>query len=150
TSLNFILSHFDGVICLFVFLLWCMTRTLDVLNHNSRFGVFNSRLGANKFPFSRQRELAGKSLIWLAVSRAKTALFGQNRKNSRFYGNNWEFQSALAWRLDQHIDAAGGLHEFAPGLLVDRHAMGEALGAGQTLGIAGDQDRLVRAPWRRG
>src|SRR5215469_428197 len=135
---------------LFVVLLWCMTVISDVLQYNSWFGGFNSRLGPNKFPFSSLRELAGKQLIWLAVCRAGTALFGSNRKNSQFYGNNWEVRFTSARRLDQHVDAAGGGGEFAPGLVVDRHAMGEALGAGQTLRITRDQDRLVRTRRRRG
>src|ERR1700732_3711858 len=32
-------------------------------------------------------------------------------------------------RLDQHVDAAGGEGELAPGLVVDRHAVFDALGA---------------------
>jgi hypothetical protein len=57
---------------------------------NSRFGAFNSRLGPNKFPFGRQRELAGKRLIRLAVFGAETALFASNEKNSRLHGKNRE------------------------------------------------------------
>src|SRR6266851_8351843 len=52
-------------------------------------------------------------------------------------------------RLDQHIDAAGGEGELAPGLVVDRHAVLDALGAAEALGVAGDQHRLVRV-LRRG
>src|SRR5215470_8171242 len=55
---------------------------------NSRFRRINSRLGGRKFPFSLLREFAHKHLICLAVPSAKAALIGQNRKNSRFYGNN--------------------------------------------------------------
>src|SRR4051812_38933445 len=51
-------------------------------------------------------------------------------------------------RLDQHVDAAGGDRELAPRLVVDRHAVGDAFGAGAAFGVAGDQHRLVRA--RRG
>src|SRR5713226_2560540 len=76
---------------LFLVLFWCAAVARAVLRYNSRFGVFNSRLGPNKFPFGRRRELAGKSLICLAVFRANTALFGNKRKNSRFHGNNREF-----------------------------------------------------------
>jgi hypothetical protein len=59
---------------LFLILLWCAAVTGDILRYNSRFEVFNSRLGPNKFPFSPLRELAGKDLICLAVFGAKTAL----------------------------------------------------------------------------
>jgi hypothetical protein len=75
---------------LFVVLFWCAAVTRAVLRHNSRnsrFGVFNSRLGANKFPFRRQRELPSKGLIGFAILGAKTALFENNRENSRFDGN---------------------------------------------------------------
>jgi hypothetical protein len=67
----------------------------EALPDNSRFGEFNSRLGPNKFPFSGLRELAGKALICLTVFGAETALFGNNRKNSRFHGNNWESWTVL-------------------------------------------------------
>ena len=80
--------------CLFLGLFWCAAVTRAVLLHNSRnsrFGIFNSRLGANKFPYGRQRELAGKRPIYFAVFCAKTALFEHNRKNSRFDGNSREF-----------------------------------------------------------
>src|SRR5215831_21312291 len=53
----------------------------------------NSRLGRKKFPFSRQRELTRKRLISLLVCGAETALLTQNRKNSRFHGNNQETHS---------------------------------------------------------
>jgi hypothetical protein len=72
---------------LFVVLFWCAAVARAALQHNSRFGVFNSRLGAHEFPFSRQRELARKALIRLAISGAETALFEKNRQNSRFHGN---------------------------------------------------------------
>jgi len=70
-----------------------------VLRHISLFGVFNSRLGAKKFPFSRPRELADKALILIAILRPKSALFGENRKNSQLCGNNRELRfSAKAVR----------------------------------------------------
>jgi hypothetical protein len=80
---------------LFLFLIWCTTAARAVLRPNSRnslFGVFNSRLGAKKFPFSRPRELADKALILLAILRTKSALFGENRKNSQLCGNNRELR----------------------------------------------------------
>src|SRR5689334_11735037 len=52
---------------LFVVLFWCVADPSAVFQHNSRFGVFNSRLGANKFPFSWQREFARKALSRLVV-----------------------------------------------------------------------------------
>ena len=51
---------------------------------NSRFGAFNSRLGPKKFPFDLLREFAGKPLNFPAIFGAGAALFGNNRKNSRF------------------------------------------------------------------
>ena len=61
--------------CLFQPLFWCASVVGEIFPY-SRFGGFNSRLGSNKFPFSRLRELARKDLIYLAVFGAKTALFG--------------------------------------------------------------------------
>src|SRR5712671_292774 len=75
---------------LFLVLSWCAAVARDVLRYNSRFGVFNSRFGPNKFPFSLLREFAGNGLICLAVFGAKTALIENNRENSRFHGNNRE------------------------------------------------------------
>src|SRR5208282_4746454 len=56
----------------------------------------------------------------------------------------------LLRRLHQHVDAAGGDSELAPSLVVDRHAVLDALGAGQPLGVAGDQHRLAGVLRRRG
>jgi hypothetical protein len=64
--------------------------------YNSRFSVFNSRLGANKFPFNLLRQLASKRLIYLVVFGLKTALFGHDRENSRFNGKNREVSSGAA------------------------------------------------------
>jgi hypothetical protein len=90
-DLCFIAFRQDGAMGLFLVLFWCSAVAGDTLRYNSRFGVFNSRLGPNKFPFSLLRELAGKGLIGLAVFAAKKALMWNNRKNSRFHGNNREF-----------------------------------------------------------
>ena len=76
---------------LFQLLFWCAAV---VTGSNSRFGGFNSRLGPNKFPFSRLRELARKGLTYLTVFGAETALFEDNRENSRFQGKNREFRCA--------------------------------------------------------
>src|ERR1700730_16953753 len=67
-------------------------------------------------------------------------------------GSGWDGTSARRplRRLDQHIDAAGGEGELAPGLVVDRHALGDTLGAADPFGVAGDQHRLLRVSGRRG
>src|ERR1700751_5939700 len=48
-------------------------------------------------------------------------------------GSGWDGTSARrpSRRLDQHIDAAGGEGELAPGLVVDGNAVFDALGAGE-------------------
>jgi len=77
--------------CLLRLLFWCAALLVGNSRH-SRFDGFNSRLGENKFPFSRCRELTRNQLICLAVFGAKSALFGNNRKNSRSHGKNREFR----------------------------------------------------------
>src|SRR6266481_2817887 len=61
-------------------------------------------------------------------------------------GSGWDEASARRSlrRLDQDVDAAGGEGELAPGLVVDRHPVFDALGAADPLGVARDQHRLVR------
>src|SRR6266478_419495 len=52
-------------------------------------------------------------------------------------GSGWNGTSArrpLRW-LDQHVDATGGDGELAPGLVINRHALFDALGAGEALGV---------------
>jgi hypothetical protein len=61
---------------LFLVLFWCAAVVRALAGHNSRFGEFNSRFGAKEFPFSRQRELDGKALIWLVVFGRKAHLKG--------------------------------------------------------------------------
>jgi hypothetical protein len=75
---------------LLLVLFCCTAVARAVLYDNSRFGAFNSRLGGRKFPFSRQRELVDKGLIYFTLLGTETALFAYDRENSRFYGNNWE------------------------------------------------------------
>ncbi len=95
---------------LFLVLFWCAAVARGVLRCNSRFGVFNSRLVANKFPFSQRRELVGKRLIWLAAFSAETALFWQEGDNSWFHGNNREFRSRRNQTVAQPaVSAADGL-----------------------------------------
>jgi hypothetical protein len=90
---------------LFLVLFWWAAIVRAVLRCNSRFGAFNSRLGANKFPFNRRRELAGNGLIYFPFRGAKTVLFARIEKISRFYGNNGNFATRqngrgrnLQWR----------------------------------------------------
>src|SRR5215469_3661227 len=47
----------------------------------------SANLTGRRFPFTLPREFACKRLICPAISSAKTALTGQNQRNSRFYGN---------------------------------------------------------------
>jgi hypothetical protein len=84
-------------------LFWCAAVARSILRCNSRFGVFNSRLAANEFPFGLQRELPGKRLIRFAIFGAGAALFGNNPENSRFHGNNRVSRSPTkrGWR-DRH------------------------------------------------
>src|SRR5215471_11509385 len=77
---------------LFLVLFSCAAVARAALSENSRFGAFNSRLREHKFPFSRRRELAGKGLIYFTLLGAETALFANDRENSRFHGNNREFR----------------------------------------------------------
>jgi len=65
---------------LFLVLFWRSAVTGDILRYNSRFGVFNSRLGRRKFPFPLLRELAGKGLICLTVFAAKTAVIQEKTR----------------------------------------------------------------------
>jgi hypothetical protein len=53
-------------------------------------------------------------------------------------------------RFDQHIDTTGSDGELAPGLVVDRHAVFDALGAADALGVAGDQVWVMASRWPRG
>src|SRR5215469_8000141 len=70
---------------------------------NSRFSQNNSRLRRKKFPVIPLRELTRKLLIWLCVFAAAGRSGGRNRKNSRFYGNNWEFAAASGEQLLQPL-----------------------------------------------
>src|SRR5882762_10716910 len=98
----------DEAMGLFLVLFWCAAVARAVLRYDSRFGGFNSRLSADKFPFSRPRELAGKSLIYLADSGSDTALIENNRENSRFHGNNREFRPPAKRAVAQPAVAAIG------------------------------------------
>jgi hypothetical protein len=78
---------------LFRVLFLCAAIPRTLLHYNSRFDLFNSRLGANKFPFSWLRELAGKRLTYFDFRSAETVLFAEDRENSRFHGNNRELRA---------------------------------------------------------
>jgi hypothetical protein len=72
---------------MFLVLLLCAVCAYAIPRRNSRFGAFNSRLGANKFPFGQLRELTNNALIFFIVFGDQLALSAKKRKNSRFYGN---------------------------------------------------------------
>ena len=65
----------------------------NILGDNSRFGVFNSRLGGRKFPIMLPRELVRKGMIRLTVFVAPTMVLGSNRKNSLYSGKNRDLPS---------------------------------------------------------
>jgi len=82
---SILLFRRDGVMGLFLILFWWTRVVGEAFLDNSRFGEFNSRLGPNKFPFSRLRELTGKGLIRFTVFASEMAKIGGNRKNSRLF-----------------------------------------------------------------
>jgi hypothetical protein len=67
---------------LLLIVLWCAAVMRGRRGHfpYSRFGVFNSRLGPNKFPFRPAREFARKGLNWLPFFVTKPLLDGANQK----------------------------------------------------------------------
>src|SRR5690348_13499878 len=85
----------------FLVLFWCSAVVArcggpNILGDNSRFGVFNSRLGRGELPVRTLREFAGKGLIYPTILAARRQRSGQNRQNSRFFGKNREFASTAA------------------------------------------------------
>jgi hypothetical protein len=89
----------DAKMVRFLVHFWCWAVLHAVLaagSRNSRFGRFNSRLGANKFPFMLRRELPSNPLIWHANLGPWSGVNRENRKNSRLHGNNREFAPAMA------------------------------------------------------
>src|SRR5438093_12227397 len=98
-------------------------------------------------PCSLPQNLArcGLALVWMLLIRPALSAVGWVGTRLGFDfspcsqgGSGWDGASAprSLGRLDQHIDAAGGKGELAPGLIVDRHAVLDALGAGEPLGVA--------------
>src|SRR5882672_5770145 len=55
-------------------------RGRNILGDNSRFGLFNSRLGRRKFPVMLPRELVRKGMIRLTVFVAPAMVLGSNRR----------------------------------------------------------------------
>src|SRR5215471_6966082 len=101
TSAAFVFMGFRRAVAMGFFrvLFWRAVVARAVPRCYSRFGIFNSRLGPDKFPFSRLRELAGKGLICLPFFGAVMAIFGNDRENSLFHGNNREFRGRRnGWR----------------------------------------------------
>jgi hypothetical protein len=95
----------DGVMGLFLVLFWCSVVAGGILRFDSRFGVFNSRLGRRNSRLAPLRESAGKGLIWRVVCAAKTAVTGGNQRNSRFHGNSRKFRrhrQKAPWGLARH------------------------------------------------
>jgi len=82
---------------LFLVLLLCAAIAHRLYRRNSRFGAFNSRLEANKFPFGAPRELTPKGLFYFSFLDAETVHFANDRENSRFYGNKRECRRAAEW-----------------------------------------------------
>jgi hypothetical protein len=83
---------------LFLIVNWCRAVVgrcggRNILGDNSRFGVFNSRLGRRKFPVMLPRELARKGMIRLTVFVAPTMVLGSNRRNSHYNGKNRDLPS---------------------------------------------------------
>src|SRR5713101_7939175 len=76
--------------------------------YNSRFDVFNSRLGRREFPVRTAREFAGKGLICFAILSTKRRLNGANRRNSRFNGKNRECVVAELRVTPRSTSPAGG------------------------------------------
>jgi hypothetical protein len=72
--------------------------------YHYQFGVFNSRLGADKFPSRQRRELAGKRLIPFVVLDAETTVLEDNKKSSRFDGKNRELPPVVRRRRDRGND----------------------------------------------
>ena len=70
--------------------------SLPVVDGNSRFGEFNSRLGRHEFPFRSATGITRMRLIQLTVFEAERPLRGENRKNSRFNGKSREL--GKTWR----------------------------------------------------
>jgi hypothetical protein len=89
----FIAFRRDGMMGLFLVFFWCLSLVRDILRYNSRFGVFNSRLGLRNFPFSLLRELTDKGLICLVVFSTKMTTVTESPENSRYHAKNRKFDS---------------------------------------------------------
>ena len=64
---------------------------LSIFPDNSRFGVFNSRIGGENSRFGRQQKFARNGLIWLTIFATKAWFQGKVSEFSRFIGKSREF-----------------------------------------------------------
>jgi len=65
---------------------------LSIFPDNSRFGVFNSRIGGGENSrFGRQRKSARNGLIWLTIFAMKAWFQGKISEFSRLIGKSREF-----------------------------------------------------------
>ena len=65
---------------------------LSIFPDNSRFGVFNSRIGGENSRFGRQQKFARNGLIWLTIFATKAWSQGKISEFSRFIGKSREFR----------------------------------------------------------
>jgi hypothetical protein len=72
----------DGVMGLFPVLFWCSAVAGGILRFNSRFGVFNSRLGRRQFPFSPTTGIGRQGLDLVRCLR---------HQNGRYRGKSEKF-----------------------------------------------------------
>jgi hypothetical protein len=72
----------DGVMGLFLVLFWCSAVAGGILRFNSRFGVFNSRLGRRQFPFSPATGIGRQGLDLVRCLR---------HQNGRYRGKSAKF-----------------------------------------------------------
>ena len=94
--------------CLSLLLFWCSGVVRDILGYNSRFGVFNSRLGQTNSLFGLLREFARKGLIWAIAFAAIARLRGKIQKIPGFDGKYWEFALVGGQRLRRRGAAPRG------------------------------------------
>src|SRR5882724_1285048 len=75
----------------FLVLFWRSAVLGDILRYNSRFGVFDSRLGRRKFPFSPTTGIGRQGLDLARRFCGQTTVIGENRRNSRRHAKDREF-----------------------------------------------------------
>jgi hypothetical protein len=106
------------LILLYCSVLWGQCGDRNILRDNSLCGNSNSRLRQRQFPIGLLREFAGNGLIRLTLLCKQTAIFGGNRRGSRFNGKtgNRPFLQELPIMKDRlsahrHRPAAGSRPE---------------------------------------